>query len=234
MATWYICPSCTRSINRLFALPPVRVMAICRHCGHPVERCVGSIAQAWLFFTPLVILPLTTLLFHLADPEPLCQTSFCYCLGKAVPVTALCVPLGGLLGGAVGVLIGAPWKGRSITGAQLYLAASAYQASRPDPQFNVLLADQQGGTAEVKEIRCWHHLPLPRVPSMTRVLPARPGIGMIRTGVRKIDHETATVEVIYADQTTGTVTLRPKETKEVLHKSGEYGIRVSLTAIRNR
>jgi len=60
------------------------------------------------------------------------------------------------------------------------------------------------------------------------------GIGIIRTGLRKIDHEKATIEVIYPDKTSGTLELRPKETKEQFHQSGEYGIRVTLTEIRGR
>jgi hypothetical protein len=61
-----------------------------------------------------------------------------------------------------------------------------------------------------------------------------PGIGMIRTGVRRIDKEKATIEVTYPDKTTGMLELRPKETKEQFHKNGEYGIRVTLTTIRSR
>jgi hypothetical protein len=61
-----------------------------------------------------------------------------------------------------------------------------------------------------------------------------PGIGMIRTGVRKIDADEATIGVTYPDKTTSTLELRPKETKEQFHESSEYGIRVTLTEIRNR
>jgi hypothetical protein len=39
---------------------------------------------------------------------------------------------------------------------------------------------------------------------------------------------------MYPDKTTGTLELRPKETKEHFHKSGEYGVRVTLAEIRSR
>jgi hypothetical protein len=61
-----------------------------------------------------------------------------------------------------------------------------------------------------------------------------PGIGMIRTGVRRIDKEGATIEVTYPDETTGKLELRPNETKEHFHKGGDYGVRVTLAAIRSR
>jgi hypothetical protein len=61
-----------------------------------------------------------------------------------------------------------------------------------------------------------------------------PGIGMIRTGVRRIGDEKATIEVTYPDKTTGMLELRPEETKEQFHKNGQYGIRVTLTTIRSR
>jgi len=61
-----------------------------------------------------------------------------------------------------------------------------------------------------------------------------PGIGMIRTGVRRIDNENATIEVTYPDKTAGKLELRPNETKEHFHKGGDYGVRVTLAAIRGR
>jgi hypothetical protein len=61
-----------------------------------------------------------------------------------------------------------------------------------------------------------------------------PGIGMIRTGVRRIGNEEATIDVTYPDRTTGKLELRPNETKEHFHKGGDYGVRVTLTAIRGR
>ena len=60
------------------------------------------------------------------------------------------------------------------------------------------------------------------------------GIGMIRTGAKKVGKDSATIEVTYPDKTNGTLELRPKETKEDFHKSGEYGVRVTLTEIRSR
>jgi hypothetical protein len=60
------------------------------------------------------------------------------------------------------------------------------------------------------------------------------GVGMILTGARKVGKDTATIEVTYPDKTNGTLELRPKETKEHFHKSGEYGVRVTLTEIRSR
>jgi len=57
---------------------------------------------------------------------------------------------------------------------------------------------------------------------------------MIRTGVRRIDNENATIEVTYPDKTAGKLELRPNETKEHFHKGGDYGVRVTLAAIRGR
>jgi hypothetical protein len=60
------------------------------------------------------------------------------------------------------------------------------------------------------------------------------GIGPIATGIGRIDKDKATIPVTYPDKTTSILELRPKDTKEVFHKSGEYGVRVTLAEIRGR
>ena len=61
-----------------------------------------------------------------------------------------------------------------------------------------------------------------------------PGIGMIRTSVLKVDADSATIEVIYPDQSTGKLELKIAETKEHISKDAGYGVRVTLNAIRVR
>jgi hypothetical protein len=156
MATWYICPKCTRSINRLFALPPVRPVTTCRTCGEPVHRSIGSIAQAWVFFVPLLTLSIATLVFlafDMADAKN--SMGFLYCFGKAVFVAALGIPVGALVGAAVGVLSGAPWQDRCMSPWEACVAERLYEESQPDPKF-AFTPPRPLTNAASKEKCCWH------------------------------------------------------------------------------
>jgi len=60
------------------------------------------------------------------------------------------------------------------------------------------------------------------------------GVGLVSHGARKVDRRTATLYVTYPDQTTATLEVARKETKEHYHSSGNYGIRFTVDAIRSR
>lgn len=183
MATWYLCPNCTRSINRFPALPPLSVVTTCKHCGQPVERSVGSIAQAWVFFAPLVTWASAALYFHLVSADPESQASFAYCLGKGLPIAFLAIPVGGAFGWILGVLMGAPARERVMTGLQMLTASQIYEESQAQKRMRLLPSIAPPPTA--KEIRCWHCATIMLVPAAegpveVRCSKCRAGLGIVQ------------------------------------------------------
>ena len=60
------------------------------------------------------------------------------------------------------------------------------------------------------------------------------GVGLVSHGVRSITKKNVTLYVVYPDQTTETLEVGRGESKEHYHRSGDYGIRFTIEAIRSR
>lgn len=188
MAGQYVCPGCLHNINPIFALPPVRATVSCGHCGHPVIRSIGAVAECWArffaFFTLIAVwasLLLVNPQSHRGAAEFTGWAVACFVFAGIAALLAGVV--GGVMGGLIGMVIGAAWGAPVIRAGDVQRIVTPGGGSGPTlphtTRDRLVMAP-----ARPAPMRCWHcgcgfEVPPSREPTTVHCPRCKAGLGTV-------------------------------------------------------